>query len=88
MAHANQSKGDRTPFEWFKREKSPQAWRDFAETVEALPIKRRKKRNFLLEDGAALASELSRAQSQRHPLGLPRARRGSQIDVSGKRAPS
>ena len=54
MAHANQSKGDRTPFEWFKREKSPQAWKDFAETVEALPIKRRKKRNFLLQDGAAL----------------------------------
>ena len=56
MAHANQRKGDRTPFEWFRREKSPQAWKDFAETVEALPIKRRKKRNFQLEDGAALAS--------------------------------
>ncbi len=56
MAHANQSKGDRTPVEWFKREKSAQAWRDFAETVDALPIKRRKKRNFLIEDGEALAS--------------------------------
>ena len=56
MAHANQSKGDRTPFEWFKRRKPPQAWKEFAETVEALPMKRRKKRNFLLEDGAALES--------------------------------
>ena len=56
MAHANQRKGDRTPFEWFKREKSLQAWKDFAEVVEAPPIKRRKKRNFLLEDGGALAS--------------------------------
>jgi CRISPR-associated endonuclease Csn1 len=56
MAHANQSKGDRTPHEWFKREKIPQAWREFVETVEALPIKRRKKRNILLEDGEALAS--------------------------------
>ena len=54
-AEANQSKGDRTPLEWFKREKSPQAWRNFVETVDALPIKRRKKRNFLLEDGEALA---------------------------------
>lgn len=56
LAHANQSKGDRTPLEWFKREKSPQGWREFVEKIGALPIKRRKKRNFLLEDAETLAS--------------------------------
>ncbi len=57
MAHANQSKGDRTPLEWFKRDKSPQAWKEFVEKINALPVKRRKKHNFLLEDADALAAK-------------------------------
>ncbi len=55
-AEANQAKGVRTPLEWFRSEKPPQAWRDFIEKVSALPIGRRKKRNFLLEDADALAA--------------------------------
>lgn len=46
---ANQAKGGRTPWEWLGKA-HPQAWHDFEQWVQALPLKGLKKRNYLLRD--------------------------------------
>jgi CRISPR-associated endonuclease Csn1 len=57
LAAANRAKRDRTPAEWFAKEKPAQAWRDFVARVEALDLKRAKRRNLLLEAVEAAASK-------------------------------
>ena len=46
---ANQAKGGRTPWEWLGAAQ-PQAWHDFEQWVQSLPLKGLKKRNYLLRD--------------------------------------
>ena len=46
---ANQAKGGRTSWEWLGAAQ-PQAWHDFEQWVQSLPLKGLKKRNYLLRD--------------------------------------
>ena len=57
-ASANQEKKGRTPFEWFKAEKSEGEWAQFVARVETnRSFKGRKKRNYLLKDASLLESK-------------------------------
>jgi CRISPR-associated endonuclease Csn1 len=54
-AKANREKKGRTPFEWFKQEKTEKEWEEFVSRVESnKAFKGRKKRNYLLRDARVL----------------------------------
>ncbi len=54
-AKTNREKKGRTPFEWFKQEKTEQEWEEFLTRVESSKaFKGRKKRNYLLRDASVL----------------------------------
>lgn len=54
-AKANREKKGRTPFEWFKQEKTEREWEEFATRVESSKaFKGRKKRNYMLRDASVL----------------------------------
>ena len=54
-AKANREKKGRTPFEWFKREKTEKEWEELVARVEgSKTFKGRKKRNYLLRDARVL----------------------------------
>ncbi|MBN9089523.1 MAG: type II CRISPR RNA-guided endonuclease Cas9 [Reyranella sp.] len=54
-AKANREKKGRTPFEWFKQEKTEKEWEEFGARVESSKtFKGRKKRNYLLRDASVL----------------------------------
>lgn len=54
-AKANREKKGRTPFEWFKQEKTEKEWEEFASRVESnKAFKGRKKRNYMLRDARVL----------------------------------
>lgn len=54
-AKANREKKGRTPFEWFRQEKSDKEWEELAARVESSKaFKGRKKRNYLLRDASVL----------------------------------
>ncbi|MBI1775492.1 MAG: type II CRISPR RNA-guided endonuclease Cas9 [Proteobacteria bacterium] len=55
LASANQQKKGRTPWEWFKAERTDAEWAAFAEGIETnKSMKGRKKRNYLLKDSSIL----------------------------------
>lgn len=54
-AKVNREKKGRTPFEWFKQEKTDKKWEEFVARVESnKAFKGRKKRNYLLRDARVL----------------------------------
>lgn len=54
-AKANREKKGRTPFEWFKQEKTEKEWEEFVARVESnKAFKGRKKRNYSLRDASVL----------------------------------
>ena len=54
-AKANREKKGRTPFEWFKQEKTEKEWEELVARVESSKsFKGRKKRNYLLRDASVL----------------------------------
>jgi CRISPR-associated endonuclease Csn1 len=64
MAHANQAKQGRTPFEWFSAEKPPADWPAFEARVEGCKaIRGRKKRGFYLRRNATEVEERFRARN-------------------------
>lgn len=55
FAKENQDKKGRTPFEWFREDKTAAEWDAFVARVEAIKsMKGRKKRNYLLKDASIL----------------------------------
>lgn len=63
-ASANAEKKNRTPYEWFMDEKTPDDWRLFEARVESCrAIKGRKKRGFYLRRNAAEVEENFRARN-------------------------
>ncbi|MCW5733897.1 MAG: type II CRISPR RNA-guided endonuclease Cas9 [Enhydrobacter sp.] len=54
-AKANREKKGRTPFDWFRKEKTDKEWEEFVARVESsTAFKGRKKRNYLLRDASVL----------------------------------
>ena len=54
-AKTNRDKKGRTPFEWFRQEKTEKEWEEFAARVETnKAFKGRKKRNYMLRDSNVL----------------------------------
>ncbi len=50
LARANQQKKDRTPFEWFRAEKSEAEWEVYRARIETGKLRGMKKRNYLLQN--------------------------------------
>ena len=63
IASANQQKQGRTPYEWFSRDKNPDAWEAYVARVESLRCKGMKKRNYLLKDGSAEVEQRFRSRN-------------------------
>jgi CRISPR-associated endonuclease Csn1 len=58
MAHANQAKAGRTPFEWFSTDKTAKEWAEFAARVDGCrEMKGRKKAGFYLRRNAEEVEE-------------------------------
>jgi CRISPR-associated endonuclease Csn1 len=58
IAHANQAKRARTPFEWFSQDRTTKAWEEFSARVEGCKeMKGRKKGQFYLRRNAAEVEE-------------------------------
>jgi CRISPR-associated endonuclease Csn1 len=62
LTQANRGKKERTPFEWFSADKTPQDWEAFVARVESLAITGLKKRNYKLKS-AQEAAEKFRARN-------------------------
>jgi CRISPR-associated endonuclease Csn1 len=84
-AKANQEKKGRTPYEWFKADKTPEEWDKFVARVETVKyMKGIKKRNYLLKN-AEEAAEKFPNRNLNDTLDLPPAGGSIEAVVSERR---